>query len=85
MKLSISLVFITQPYFAVSKNVRWNSTHFLKEIPKKQELQQIVFNHSPDIDFQDFFMNFYKKYTAKPFSVLVIDTILVSDNLLPFR
>ena len=28
-KLNISLVFITQSYFAVSKNIRVNSTHFL--------------------------------------------------------
>ena len=35
------------------------------KIPKKQEPQQIVFNHSPDIDFRDF-MNLYKKSTAKP-------------------
>ena len=30
-------------------------------------------------------MSLYKKYTEKPFSVLVIDTIFVSDNLLSFR
>ena len=28
-KLNISLVFITQSYFAVPKNVRLNSTHYL--------------------------------------------------------
>ena len=48
-------------------------------IPNKRELQQIAFNHSSDIDFQDF-MNLYKKYTAKPNSFLVIDTSLASDN-----
>ena len=41
-------------------------------------------NHSSDTDFQDF-MNLYKKCTAKPYSFLVIDTTLASDNPLRFR
>ena len=46
-KVNISLVFITQFYFAVSNNVRLNSTHyFIMKIPNKRELQQITFNHS---------------------------------------
>ena len=54
-KLNISLVFITQSYFAVQKTIRLNSTHyFVMKIPNKRELQQIAFNHSSDIDFQDF-------------------------------
>ena len=66
-KLNISLVFITQSYFAVPKNIRLNSTHyFVMKIPNKRELQQIEFNHSSDIFFQGF-MNLYKKYTAKPY------------------
>ena len=77
-KLNISLVFITQSYFAVPKNIRLNSTHyFVMKIPNKRELQQIAFNHSSDIDFQDF-MNLYKKSTAEPYSFLVIDTTLPS-------
>ena len=40
-KLDISLVFITQSYFAVRKNIRLNFTHyFIKKISNKQELQQ---------------------------------------------
>ena len=59
-KLNISLVFITQSHFAVPKNIRLNSTHyFVMKIPNKRELQQIAFNHSSDIDFQNF-MNLYK-------------------------
>ena len=84
-KLNISLVFITQSYFAVPKNIRLNSTHyFVMKIPNKRELQQIAFNHSSDIDFQDF-MNLYKKCTAKPYSFLVIDATLASDNPSRFR
>ena len=37
------------------------------KIPNKQKLQQIAFNHSPDIDLRDF-MNIYKKCNAKPYS-----------------
>ena len=63
-KLNISLVFITQSYFAVPKNIRLNSTnYFIMKIPNKQELQQIAFNHSSDINFQDF-VNQHKKCTT---------------------
>ena len=38
--LNIPLVFITQSYFAVPKNIRLNSTHyFVMKIPNKRELQ----------------------------------------------
>ena len=51
-KLNISLVLVTQSYFAVPNNVRLNSTQYLVlKIPNKRELQQIAFNHSSDIDF----------------------------------
>ena len=84
-KLNIPLVFITQFYFVVSKTIRLNSIHyFVMKISNKRELQQIAFNHSSDIDFQDF-MNLYKKCTANPYSLLVINTTLASDNLLCFR
>ena len=66
-KLNISIVFITKSYFAVTKNIRLNSTHyFIMNIPNKRELQQIVFNHSSDIGFEDV-MNFYKKCSVKPY------------------
>ena len=45
-KLNISLVFFTQSYSKVPKNVRLNSTHFfIMPIPNKRELQQIAMNH----------------------------------------
>ena len=49
------------------------------KVPNKRELQQIAFNHPSDIYFQDF-LNLYKKYTAKLYIFLVIDTTLPSDN-----
>ena len=84
-KLNISIVFITQSYFKAPKDVRLNSTHFfIMKIPNKRELQQIASNHSSDIDFKDF-MNIYKKYTKEPYSFLVNDTTLPSDDPLRFR
>ena len=60
-KLNISIVFITQSYFKVPKDVRLNSTHFfIMKIPNKRELQQIALNHSSDVDFKGF-MKIYKK------------------------
>ena len=60
-KLNIFIVFITQSYFKVPKDVRLNSTHFfIMKILNKRELQQIALNHSSDIDFKNF-MNIYKK------------------------
>ena len=84
-KLNISIVFITQSYFKVPKDVRLNSTHlFIMKIPNKRELQQIALNHSSHIHFKDF-IQIYKKCTAEAYSFLVNDTTLPSDNPLRFR
>ena len=67
------------------KNIRVNSAHsFIMKIPNKQQLQQIGFNHSSDTEFREF-MNLYKKYTAKPYSFLIIDATLASDHPSRFR
>ena len=84
-RLNISLVFINQSYFKVPKDVRNNSTHFfIMKISNKRELQQIAINYSSDINTKDF-INIYKKCTDKPYSFLVIDTTLPSNNSLRFR
>ena len=84
-KLNISLVFITQSYFKVPKDVRLNTTHFfIMKIPNKRELQQIAMSHSSDIDFKDF-IKIYKICTDKPYSFLVNDIMLSSDDPLRFR
>ena len=54
------------------------------KITNKRELQQIPLNHSSDIDSKDF-IKIYKKCTAKPYSFLVVDATLPSDNPLKFR
>ena len=83
--LNISIVFITQSYFKVPKDIRLNSTHsFIMKIPNKRELQQIALNHSPNIDFKNF-MKIYKKCTAELYSLLINDTTLPSDNPLRLR
>ena len=64
ININMFLVFITQSYSAVPKNIRLNYTYyFLMKIPNKQVLHQITFNHSSDIGF----MNFHKKSTSKPY------------------
>ena len=58
-KLNISIVYITQSYFKVPTEVRFNTTHFfIMKIPNKEKLQQIALNHSSDIDFK-YFMKIY--------------------------
>ena len=67
------------------KDVRLNSTHFfIMKIQNKGELRQVASGHSLDIDFKDF-MKIYEKCTARPYSFLVNDTTLPSDNPLRFR
>ena len=83
--LNISLVFITQSYFKVPKDVRLNTSHFfIAKIPNKRELQQIAINHSSDISTKDF-TNIYRECTAEPYSFLVNDTTLASNNPVRFR
>ena len=64
-KLNISLAFISLSYFAAPKKITLRSTqYFIMKVPNKQELQRVAFNHSSDIDFQDF-MNLCKKLYCK--------------------
>ena len=84
-KLNISLVFVTQSYFKVPKDVRLDSTRFfISKIENRRELQQIVINHSSDISTKDF-ENIYIKCTAEPYSFFLNDTTIASDNPLRFR
>ena len=81
-KSNISLVFITQSYFKVPKDVRLNTTHsFIAEILNRREISR---NHSSDIKTEDF-NNIYIECTVEPFSFLVNDITLASDNPLRFR
>ena len=84
-KLNISLIFITQSYFKIPKDVRLNTSHFfIAKIPNKRELQQITTNHPSDINTKDF-ASIYRKCTSEPYSFLVDDTTLAPNNPLRFR
>ena len=79
-KLNISLVFITQSYFSVPKDVRLNSTHYLiMEINDRKELQNIATNHSADIDYKDF-MKIYREFTKESYSFLTVDTTITESH-----
>ena len=84
-KLKMSLVFITQSYFSVPKDVRLNSTHYLIiKIHDRRELQNIAKNHSADIDCKDL-SKIYRNFTNEPHSFLTIDTTLPANNPMRFR
>ena len=84
-KLNISLFFITQSYFSVSKDVRLNTTHyFIMKINGKRELENTARNHSADIDYK-YFMKIYRECTKEPFDFLTIDAKLPASNPLRFR
>ena len=84
-KLNISLAFITQSCFKVTKDVRLNTIHFfIAKIPNKRELRETAVNLSSDISTEDF-INIYRGCTAEPYSFLVSDTTLASNNPLMFR
>ena len=84
-KINISLVFITQYYFSLPKDVRLNSTHYLiMKINNKTEPQNIAINHSADIEYKDF-IKIYRECTKEPYNFLTIDTTSPSTNTLRFR
>ena len=66
-KLNISLVFITQFYISVPKDVRLNSTYYLiMKINNRKELQNIAINILAD--YYNEFVRIYREYTRKPYS-----------------
>ena len=84
-KLNISLVFVTQSYFSVPKDIRLNSTHYLiMKINNRRELLNIATDRSADIDYQGF-EKIYRECTKEPYNFLTIDTTLPASDLLRFR
>ena len=83
--LDISLVFISQSYFSVSKEVRLNSTHYLiMKIHNRRELQQIAINHSADIDYKDF-LKIYRNCAKESYSSFTINITLPANDPMRFR
>ena len=67
------------------KDIRLNTAHyFIMKITNKRKLQEIPSNHLSYVEFKDF-KKLYKNYTKEPFSFLVNNTTLSSDNPLRFR
>ena len=67
------------------KTIRLNAIlYFIMKIPNKGKLQQIASNYLSDIDLKDL-IKLYKDYTIEPYSFLVNDTTLSSDNSFRFR
>ena len=84
-KLDISLMFITQSYFSVQKDVSLNSKHYLTmKTNNNSELPNIAINHSADIGYKDF-MNIYRECTKEPYSFFTIEATLPASNSLRFR
>ena len=84
-KLNISLIFITQSYFSVPKDVRLNSTDYLiMKLNNRKEFKNIAINNSADIDYNNF-VRIYRECTREPFNFLTIDTTLPASDPLRFR
>ena len=83
--MNISLVFTTQSYFSVPKDVRLNSTHYLvMKINNQKELQTIAITSSANIDYKDF-MKIYRECTKEVYSFLTIDATLPASDPLRSR
>ena len=79
-KLNICLCFLTQSYFSVPKNVRLSCTHYiLFKIRNKRERQNVVLDHSADIDYKDF-VKIYNNCTKEPYNFLTIITTQPVDK-----
>ena len=84
-KLNISLVFITQSYFRTPKDARLNCTHYLlTKINNKKELRNIADDNSEDLEYKDF-LRFYRHFTNKPYSFMIIDETLPSNDPNKYR
>ena len=54
------------------------------KINNRKELQNIMINHSADIDYKDFLKN-YRECTREPYYFLTIDTTFPASDSLRFR
>ena len=79
-KLNVSLVFITQSYCSVPKDVRLNSAHYLMmKINNRIELPNMATDHSADIDYNDFIKMYkrsWKKAIGKIFKIIKVNQLV---------
>ena len=72
-KQNASIIFISQSYFSIPKNIRLNCDYFvITKMGNKKELIEIAKDHTTDIN-NDKFKEIYREATKDPYSVLVID------------
>ena len=84
-KLNMSLVFITQSYFSIPRDIILNSKHYLTmNIHNKRQLQNFAINHLVDIDYKDF-VKIYRECTKEPYFLSTDDTTLPASSPLRFR
>ena len=77
----MSLVFISESYFTVPKNIRLNVTYyFIIKIANMREFQQKSLNRLSYFEFK-YLIKLRKNYTREPFSFLVNDTTLSSNEI----
>ena len=81
-KLKFSLAFITQSYF-----FGFFSHYLIMKINNRKELQNIMINHSADIDYRycRYFFKNYREGTRELYYFLKIDTTLPASDSLRFR
>ena len=84
-KLNISLAFITQPCFSVSKEVRLNSTHYLIMKIHKRKSYKILLLIIQQIMIIKILWRFTKNILVNHILLLTIDTTLPAKDPLTFR
>ena len=82
--MKIYVVFITQSYFPIPKDIRFNSTRYLiLKIHIKRELQDIAISRLADVDTNGF-IKIFRACTSNSYSFLTIDAILRANIPLHF-
>ncbi len=72
-KQNASIVFISQSYFSIPKNIRINCDYFvITKTSHKKDLIEIAKDNTTDITHEEF-LKIYRDATREPYSVLVID------------
>ena len=85
-KLNIFLIFIMQSYFAVPKSIGRNSRHYLiRKLLVNKNFNKLFLIIRQILTLKTLIHNVLQKWAAKPYSFLVINATLASDNPLIFR
>jgi hypothetical protein len=68
-----SIIFISQSYFSIPKDIRINCDYFvITRMGNKKELIEIAKDHTTDINNEKF-IEIYREATKAPYNILVID------------